>query len=66
VEDKVAPPPSPPLGLKQMPTPTVATRDMQWARFFGYVSMQKVRQLNVQSCELFGSSEQLHSIMMGV
>jgi hypothetical protein len=43
VEDKVTPPPN----LKQMPTPTIAIGNMQWARFFGYVSMQKVRQLYV-------------------
>jgi len=39
---------------------------MQWARFFGFVSMQKVTQLNVLSCEIFGSLEQLHAVMMGV
>jgi len=28
--------------------------------------MQKVLQLNVKSCEIFGSLEQLHFVLMGV
>jgi hypothetical protein len=28
--------------------------------------MQKVMQLNVQFCEIFGSSEQFHFVLMGV
>jgi hypothetical protein len=38
---------------------------MQWARVFGFVSMQKVMQLNAESYEIFESSKQLHYILNG-
>ncbi len=56
---------TPPFSFKQMPIPTVAIGDVM-ARFFGFIPMQKVTQLNVESCEIFGSLEQLHYVLSGV
>ncbi len=62
VEDRAAA--APPVGLKQMPTPTVGTGDMRWEEFIGCVDAQG--ETGVQSCGIFGSSEQLQSVVMGV
>jgi hypothetical protein len=61
MEDKAPPPP---FDFKQIPIPIVVIGDAMGKS--GFVSMQTVTQLNVQSCEIFGSLEQLHYVLMGV